>query len=495
MENAPLFAFLDRIGVRLRASGPFGPEIDPLPAYLLLALLLAAAMVMALILRGMRLRAAKRALSGMEELRRTLAVTEARAERLPDLEHALSEARDERDHLLGALTRAEATLASELSNHAARLDEVRGLNDALQSKFRNLASEVLEGNSAVFLSKVTERFATHSETATKELEARRQAIETLVKPLGERLGAFDTKLQEIEKNRSDAYGAIRTQVEELKLGQTALTGETRKLVQALRAPKTRGRWGEMQLRQVFELAGMSEHVDFETEVSHRTDDGLRRPDAVVRMPGARSLIVDAKTPLDAYLDALEAETPDLREASIKHHAGQVREHVRMLSSKRYHDLLGRTPDFVVMFIPGETFLSAAAEADPELMQRAMEARVVIATPSTLIALLRTIAFGWQQEAIAENAVTIHREAKELYDRLAVFAGHLEKVGSALNRSVESYNRAMGSLEVRVLPSARKLEEMQVVQTPSHALQSAERVDAAPRKLTAPELMGTGEGED
>jgi DNA recombination protein RmuC len=213
------------------------------------------------------------------------------------------------------------------------------------------------------------------------------------------------------------------------------------------------------------------------------------------MPGTRSLIVDAKTPLDAYLDALEAETPEARDASIKRHAGQVREHVRMLSSKRYHDLLGGTPDFVVMFIPGETFLSAAAEADPDLMQRAMEARVVIATPSTLIALLRTIAFGWQQEAIAENAVTIHREAKELYDRLAVFAGHLEKVGTALNRSVDSYNRAMGSLEVRVLPSARKLEEMQVVQTPAEALQGAGRVDAAPRRLTAPELIGSEDTTD
>ncbi len=495
MENAPFFGFLDSIAASLRATSPFGPEVDPLPAYFLLAGLLGLIFLVGYLLRGTRLRQASRKLAEADSLRQRLATAEARVERLATLEAGMETLRDDRDRLAGALTAADAKLETVESTHAARLEELRGLNDVLQSRFKNLANEVLEGNSKAFLDRVTERFATHSETAAKDMEARQLAIDMMVKPLGERLGAFDSKLQEMEKTRADAYGSIRTQVEELKLGQTALTGETRKLVQALRAPKTRGRWGEMQLRQVFELAGMSEHVDFETEVSHRTDDGLRRPDAIVRMPGARSLIVDAKTPLDAYLDALEAETPDQREASIKRHAGQVREHVRMLSSKRYHDLLGGTPDFVVMFIPGETFLSAAAEVDPELMQRAMEARVVIATPSTLIALLRTIAFGWQQEAIAENAVKIHREAKDLYDRLAVFAGHLEKVGVALNRSVESYNKAMGSLEVRVLPSARKLEEMQVVQSPAEVLQGASRVNAAPRRLTAPELMRSADATE
>lgn len=495
MENAPLFAFLDAIAAQLRAASPFGPDVDPLPAYLLLAGALALILIIAHLLRGTKLRQARRKLSEADGLRQSLASAEARVERLATLEATMETLRDDRDRLAGALTAADAKLETVETTHAARLEELRGLNDALQSRFKNLANEVLEGNSKAFLDRVTERFATHSETAAKDMEARQRAIDMMVKPLGERLGAFDTKLQEMEKSRNDAYGSIRTQVEELKLGQSALTGETRKLVQALRAPKTRGRWGEMQLRQVFELAGMSEHVDFETEVTHRTDDGLKRPDAIVRMPGARSLIVDAKTPLDAYLDALESETAEAREVAIKRHASQVREHVRMLSSKRYHDLLGGTPDFVVMFIPGETFLSAAAEVDPELMQRAMEARVVIATPSTLIALLRTIAFGWQQEAIAENAVTIHREAKELYDRLAVFAGHLEKVGTALTRSVDSYNKAMGSLEVRVLPSARKLEEMHVVQSPAEALQSAGRVDAAPRHLTAPELMGSDDAAE
>ncbi|WP_224816334.1 DNA recombination protein RmuC [Hasllibacter sp. MH4015] len=495
MENAPLFDFLENVAARLRDSSPFGPEVDPLPAYFLLVLFAALALFAAWIVRGARLRRAERDLAGVEDLRRHIAAMEARTERLTELEQAVSDVREERDSLLGALNAAEAKLETVNATHEARLEELRGLNDALQSRFKNLAGEVLEGNSKAFLDRVTERFATHSETAKAELEARQKAIDGMVKPLNEKLGAFDTVLREMEKTRTDAYSAIRTQVDELKLGQKDLTGETRKLVQALRAPKTRGRWGEMQLRQVCEMAGMSEHVDFDTEVSHQTDGGLQRPDAIVRMPGGRSLVIDAKTSLDGYLDALEAETPEARDIAITRHARQVADHVRALSSKRYHDLLQNTPDFVVMFIPGDVFLSAAVEADPGLIERAMEARVVIATPSTLIALLRTIAFGWQQEAIAENAITIHREAKELYGRLATFAGNLQKVGTALNRSVDSYNKAMGSLEARVLPSARKLEAMQVVQEASDELKDAPRVEAVPRTLTAPELTVVNGDED
>ena len=495
MENAPLFAFLDGFAADLRATSPFGAGVDPLPAYLILALLVLVALIIALIRRGARLKRAEAGLAEMEGLRRQMAVGEARAERLPLLEQALTEAREERDGLLGALNQAEAKLETVERSHTARLEELRGFNEALQGKFKTLANEVLEGNSKAFLDRVTERFATHSETAKAELDARQKAIDGMVKPLSEKLGAFDTILREMEKHRTDAYGAIREQVEHLKLGQAQLSGETRKLVQALRAPKTRGRWGEMQLRQVFELSGMAEHVDFETETSHRTEGGLQRPDAIVRMPGGRSLVIDAKTSLDGYLDALEADTPEARDLAITRHARQVADHVRLLSSKKYHDLLADTLDFVVMFIPGDVFLSAAVESDPGLLERAMQSRVVIATPSTLIALLRTIAFGWQQEAIAENAVTIHREAKELYGRLAVFAANLQKVGVALNRSVDSYNKAMGSLEARVLPSARKLEAMQVVQTPAPELQDAPRVELVPRRLTAAELLTSDDSED
>ena len=359
MENAPLFAFLDGFAADLRATSPFGAGVDPLPAYLILALLVLVALMIALIRRGARLKRAEAGLAEMEGLRRQMAVGEARAERLPLLEQALTEAREERDGLLGALNQAEAKLETVERSHTARLEELRGLNEALQGKFKTLANEVLEGNSKAFLDRVTERFATHSETAKAELDARQKAIDGMVKPLSEKLGAFDTILREMEKHRTDAYGAIREQVEHLKLGQAQLSGETRKLVQALRAPKTRGRWGEMQLRQVFELSGMAEHVDFETETSHRTEGGLQRPDAIVRMPGGRSLVIDAKTSLDGYLDALEADTPEARDLAITRHARQVADHVRLLSSKKYHDLLADTPDFVVMFIPGDVFLSGA----------------------------------------------------------------------------------------------------------------------------------------
>lgn len=495
MENAPNTALSDAIGAALRAASPFGAAVDPLPIYLLVMAVAVLGLVAALILRGRDMRQARRGLAEIETLRRDVAVQAARAERVLQLEQSLAALRQERDGLLGALNQAEAKIETIEKGHAARLEELRGLNETLQVKFKTLASDVLEGNSRVFLDRVSERFSTHAETARAELDARQKAIDGMVKPLSDRLGAFDTILREMEKHRTDAYGAIREQVEHLKLGQAQLSGETRKLVQALRAPKTRGRWGEMQLRQVFELSGMAEHIDFVTEASHRTDDGLQRPDAIVRMPGGRSLVIDAKTSLDGYLDALEADTAEARDIAITRHARQVADHVRLLSSKKYHELLADTPDFVVMFIPGDVFLSAAVESDPALLERAMQARVVIATPSTLIALLRTIAFGWQQEAVAENAVAIHKEAKELYARLAVFATNLQKLGQSLTRSVESYNKAMGSLEARVLPSARKLEAMQVVQTPLAELHDAPRVEAVPRMLSAPELMGSDPTED
>ena len=494
METAPLAILLNDLAERVRATAPLDTDADPLIIYLLAGAGLAALFGILLLRRGGQLRRARRDLSDRDSLREELIAARLTADRVPSLDEEITALRADRDLQINALAGTEAKLETERNNHAARLEELRGLNDALKADFRNLASEVLEGNSKAFLDRVSERFRTHKETADQELDARRKAIDALVKPLNERLTDFDSTLKEVEKARSTAYGSIREQVDALNKGQAALTGETRKLVQALRAPKTRGRWGEMQLRQVLELSGMSEHVDFRTEESLRSDDGLRRPDAVVRMPGGRSLVVDAKTPLDAYLDALEAETPEARDAALSRHAIQAREHVRALASKGYQALLEGTPDFVVMFIPGETFLAAAAEADPGLIERAIEARVLIATPTTLIALLRAIAFGWQQEAVAENALRIHREAKELYNRLGIFAEHLGKVGKALGRSVDSYNSAIGSLETRVLPTARKLEEMKVIQSPSDRLSQSSRIDEAPRRITAEELTAESGSE-
>jgi len=348
------------------------------------------------------------------------------------------------------------------NTHSTRLDELHDMKKEIEEKFALLAGGALQKNSEEFLKLVSERFNTHQQSAKEDLERRRLAIENLVKPLGEKLGAFDTQIKEIEQARNDAYGAIRTQVKALAEGQQALGNETRKLVQALRAPKTRGRWGEMQLRQVFEMAGMTENVDFRMEQQVDTESGPRRPDAIVRIPGGKSIVIDAKTPLEAYLDALECDSPDEQQSHINRHAAQVRAHVKMLASKAYQDAIQETPDFVVMFIPGETFVAAAAEVDAGLIEYAFERKVLIATPTTLMALVKAIAYGWQQEKMAENAVEVQKIAKELYDRLSVFGGHLDSVGKALNRSVESYNKAVGSMEGRVLPSARKFENLGVL---------------------------------
>lgn len=436
--------------------------------------------------------ALRRSRRDVAALREELAGLRPRAERLAAVEVELGAARA-RLETAGAETAArEAELAALRESHAARLEELRGMKAELEEKFAHLASGALKANSERFLALVSERFEKHKETAETDLAERQKAIRDLVKPLDEKLGTFDARIAEIEKARNEAYGAIRAQVEELTKGQKTLGQETRRLVQALRAPKTRGRWGEMQLRQVFEMAGMAEHVDYLSEHTVETDAGARRPDAVVRIPGGKSIVVDAKTPLEAYLDALEADGPEAQGEHLSRHAAQVRAHVKTLASKAYQDAIPTTPDFVVMFIPGETFVSAAAEADPGLIEYAFERKVLIATPTTLMALIKAIAYGWQQEKMAENAAEVQRLAKEIHDRLGTFADHLGRVGRSLRSSVEAYNRAVGSLEGRVLPSARKFEGLGVV-APQEDLAALDTVDEEPRPLTAPELTRLDDG--
>ena len=423
-------------------------------------------LVLALLLRQMALRALIRELRPYEDeahaLRLELAEQRAQAGRIPELLQVIEDLRRLHGDEQKLRISAETELQTLKSEHAARLEELRGMKKEMEDRFAALASGVLQRNSESFLKLASERFKSHEVTASEDLEKRKTAIENLVKPLNEKLTVFDTRIKEIEKARNDAYGAIREQVRQLAEGQASLGTETRKLVQALRAPKTRGRWGEMQLRQVFDMAGMAENVDYTLEHHMETDDGARRPDAIVQIPGGKSIVIDAKTPLEAYLDALECETPEQQQHHLARLAAQVRQHVKLLSSKAYQDQIPTTPDFVVMFIPGETFVSAAVEADAELIEYAFERKVLIATPTTLMALVKAIAYGWQQEKMAENAVEVQKVAKELYDRLNTFGGHLDAVGKALNRSVEHYNKAVGSMESRVLPSARKFESMGVV---------------------------------
>ncbi|WP_245752584.1 DNA recombination protein RmuC [Poseidonocella pacifica] len=425
-----------------------------------------------------------RARSDIQSLQQRLAVADEKEIRASQLREELEATKERVEDELERRVSAESELEARKAEHAARLHELRGMKAEMEEKFANLANGVLQKNSDAFLGLVTERFKAHQATAQEDLEGRKRAIEHLVKPLDEKLGVFDKRIGEIEKARNEAYGAIRAQVTQLAEGQSTLGQETRKLVQALRAPKTRGRWGEMQLRQVFDMAGMAEHVDYDLESHMETDGGARRPDAIVHIPGGKSIVVDAKTPLEAYLDALDAETPEAQTAQIARHARQVRDHVKTLSSKAYHDLLHTTPDFVVMFIPGETFVAAAAEVDPGLMEFAFERKVLIATPTTLMALVKAIAYGWQQEKMAENAVEVQKTAKELYDRLSTFAEHMDGIGKALTRSVSTYNKAVGSLESRVLPSVRKFEQMGVVSA-GKSVESPSIADSEIRVVTLP----------
>jgi DNA recombination protein RmuC len=438
------------------------------------------------------LRALRRELSDAREatapLREDLAVARERAARLAQAEAALQEtaaARHEAEVQVEGLTRQLEALRGE---HDARLAELRQAKDDMSKQFESLAAQVLDRNAKTFLERLTERYQKHEELTAEDLEKRRLAIETLVKPLDAKLAEFKTHVTEIEKAREGAYAQIREQVQNLQTGQASLNLETRKLVQALRAPKTRGRWGEMQLRRVFDLAGMAENVDFTLEEHMTTDGGALRPDAVVRIPGGKRIVIDAKTPLEAYLDALETEHPDEQAAALTRHSAQVRAHVKTLASKSYQDALGETPDFVVMFIPGETFVAAAVEADRGLFEYAFENKVLIATPTTLMALIKAIAYGWQQEKMAQNAAEVQKLGKELHDRLRTFAGHLAGVGKGLERANRAYNDAVGSFEGRVLPSARRFDALGVVRADA-AIEGPTPLEASPRPVTSLESDG------
>lgn len=425
------------------------------------------------------------------DLREALAAEKVRSERLTMVEGRLTVVTEERDGYLLEAQALEAQLNATREAHEARLEELRGIKKDLEDRFKAMASDTLESNSQKFLGLVSERFEKHKADADQSLAKRQEAIQNLVKPLDEKLGKFDNRIGEIEKQRQEAYGAIQMQVKSLHESQQYLGQETRKLVQALRAPKTRGSWGEMQLKQVFEMAGMAEHVDFELEKHMDTDAGAQRPDAVVHIPGGRSIVVDAKTSMEAYLDALEAEDPSEKQAHIARHAAQVKTHVKQLASKEYQKNLTEAPDFVVMFIPGEAFVAAAAEADPGLIEYAFENKVLIASPTTLMALVKAIAYGWQQEKMAQNVVEVQKLAKDIYDRLATFGGHLDKLGRSLGASVTSYNRAVASLESRVLPATRKFESLGVV--PENAeMPEIRGIDEDARALSAPELLSNGE---
>jgi len=357
--------------------------------------------------------------------------------------------------------------------------------DELTATFQALSAEALRSNNDAFLQLATTKLERFQLEAKGELEQRREAVERLVAPIRESLEKVDGTIQELERSRQEAYGSLTAQVRSLAETQRELRQETGNLVTALRSPAARGRWGEMQLRRVVEAAGMVRYCDFAEQATIGSPGETGRPDLVVRLAGGKHVVVDAKVPLQAYLESLEARDEAARETLLQGHARQLRDHVVKLSAKSYWSKLVATPEFVVLFIPGETFLSAALEQDPGLFDEAARRQVILATPTTLIAVLWAIAHGWREERLAENARAISELGRELYARLGTLAGHFGKLKRSIDAVVRSYNDAAGSLEARVFVSARRLKELGA--TSSGEIEMLEPVEQAPRPLSAPEL--------
>jgi DNA recombination protein RmuC len=357
----------------------------------------------------------------------------------------------------------------------------------LTDTFKALSAEALTSNNQSFLTLAQTALTQFQESAKVDLTARQQAIAELLSPVQKALTSVDEKIKELEKVRVGAYEVIKQQVTDLISTQKELRFETANLVKALRAPSVRGQWGEMQLRRVVEMAGMIAHCDFTEQVSVEGEEGRLRPDMVVNLPGGKKIVVDAKAPLAAYLESLEMDDEKMRDEKLVEHARQVRSHIRNLSQRAYWEQFQPTPEFVVLFLPGETFFSAALEKDPSLIEVGVKERVILATPTTLIALLRAVSYGWRQESIAENAKAISDLGQELYKRLMDMGEHMSRLGRNLNQAVNTYNQTVGTLEHRVLVSARKFKSLDVT-VGTEDLEEIKPLDVVSRELQAPELM-------
>jgi DNA recombination protein RmuC len=378
--------------------------------------------------------------------------------------------------------RLGAQLDAELRNAAEKFAALEQARDQLTDTFNALSSQALRNNNEEFLRLAQENLKQFQVHADAQLQQKEQSIDNLVKPIQEALAKTEVQIQAMEQARKEAYGSLSKHLETMTLTQNQLQLETRNLVQALRRPEVRGQWGELTLKRLVELAGMVEHCDFYQQETVNTGDGAQRPDMIVRLPDQREIVIDVKTPLDAYLSAMEATDDTARHAALARHARKVRERVRELAAKSYWDQFKNAPDFVVLFIPGDQFLSAALDIDPALLEDALRQKIIMATPTSLVALLRAVAYGWRQQAVAENAERIRELGEDLYKRIGTFTEHLARLGRQLEGGVDSYNKAVGSLERQLLPGARKFVELGI--NPRKELDAPGPIEVPLRKLEA-----------